>query len=52
MAEDAAWVAVRDAAREAVLCALVSDLITEEHQKVLNVGVDAVREHRVNNWGV
>ena len=43
--------AVRDsvscAARDAAVCALVSDLISEEHQEVLNVGLNAVREYRV-----
>ena len=45
-ARDAAWVAAWVAAREAVLCALAGDLISEEHQKILNTGVDAVRKFR------
>ena len=42
-ARDAAW----EAAWEAVLCAVASDLISLEHQKVLNAGLNAVREYRV-----
>jgi hypothetical protein len=45
-ARGAAYDAARGAAYEAVLCAVVSDLISVEHQNVLNVGVDAVREFR------
>jgi hypothetical protein len=43
----AAYNAGRDTGVSAAVCAVVSDLISEEHQEVLNVGVEAVREHRV-----
>ncbi len=53
-ARQAAWKAagqppggtVWDSAHDAVLSAFASDLISVEHKKVLNVGIDAVREHR------
>ncbi len=43
----AAGYAAGDAARDAVLCAIACDLIPDEYQKVLNVGLNAVREYRV-----
>jgi hypothetical protein len=55
-ARSAAWDAGREAALEAAsdaaVCAVVSDLIPEEYQKLLNVGVEAVREFRGLDAGV